>query len=1065
MFDAVAYLATKGHRGRPASGGREMTYACFFDCAEPAGSRKRKLYVNTDEGVYSCKVCGASGGSYTLQRHFGDDPKAGTTDDAFTRRRILDWAAETGAEMLQQRDDVLLYLMNERGLDPQTILDRKLGFVGDGWSLTGSLPAQFSREQLAQTGLVWKDGSKKGNDYFYRHLLIPVISRGHVIQIRGRIWGESKGGKYLSGPGEPVRAYNLDSLDGAEEVILTEGEYDCIRLHEILQASDDERTRRIAVVGLPGTNAWPDDLDDRLLDIKRIYLGFDSDEPGRLAAERIRDRIGSRARILTLPSVDGQKCDWTEFLLPKQDGHRFANEHPYAGHTAADVLRLMSAAAGRRIHSVAESGAAWRAYRLANTGLQTGWDQLDAYIAPGLLPGQVMFVLAKTGTGKTLLLCNMAYQMRRHHILFISLEMTREEVYHRLERIYLFHHPHATTTELETALTNIWICDENRLGEKDIAALVSEYEVETGHRPELAMVDYLGYYARGARGSSPYEKTTNAAMQLKGDAKAARLAVIAPAQVNRMAKDGQPIDLDDARDSVTGDTRVLLADGTFAPIADLVGTNPLLPVVNERYQYETRRAFKVWAKQERDVLLVRTRSGRYVRATPEHPLLTDDRDWQPISALAVGDRIAIPTNLPVFGTEVEPHAELLGMLIADGALTRGPIQFVKGEGALVDHVERLAKEFGAVPTRYLDRNCPGLRLCNGDRSVAAWLRDYGLFGVKSGARFTPSRVFRGTRETISAYLRGLFSCDGHVTRGKGVYYTSSSEQLARDAQHLLTRFGIDASLKKEDSVTKYGSVTMWRLAIRRRDHIRRFADEIGMLGQREQALQRLVDRPDAREPISRTFETFSPRLYGELQQARRDAGLGWAAFSTTDNPRRTGLGKGRSFTRGRLAWLARRVQAQRLIDLSASPLTFDEIEAIEPAGKEMVYDASVVGLHNFIGDAVFSNSGAIEETGDFVVAVFRPDAALGSDPATAGHVEPTYKLRFTLLKSRHGNVGKTISLQMDALTLAIVEDVAPGARRAREHNDLAWRHGFTWDDLRKQETRPIQQELYGKKTP
>jgi hypothetical protein len=111
-----------------------MTYACFFDCGEPADSKKKKLYINVEEGVYSCKVCGATGGPYTLQRHFGDDVRAGTSDDAFTRRRILSWAAGIGAEMLSNREDVLLYLINERGLSPETILERELGFVGSGWS-------------------------------------------------------------------------------------------------------------------------------------------------------------------------------------------------------------------------------------------------------------------------------------------------------------------------------------------------------------------------------------------------------------------------------------------------------------------------------------------------------------------------------------------------------------------------------------------------------------------------------------------------------------------------------------------------------------------------------------------------------------------------------------------------------------------------------------------------------------------------------------------------------------------------------------------------------------------
>jgi len=33
-----------------------------------------------------------------------------------------------------------------------------------------------------------------------------------------------------------------------------------------------------------------------------------------------------------------------------------------------------------------------------------------------------------------------------------------------------------------------------------------EYEVETGAKLDVLMVDYLGYYARGAAGNSPYER-------------------------------------------------------------------------------------------------------------------------------------------------------------------------------------------------------------------------------------------------------------------------------------------------------------------------------------------------------------------------------------------------------------------------------------------------------------------------------------------------------------------------------------------------------------------------------
>ncbi len=551
-LDVVAYLAGKGLRGKPAAGGREMTYPCWFDCGESPTSGKRKLYVNTSEGLFQCKVCGVSGGPYTLQKHFGDEPRAGTSDDVFMRQRILDAATDRGQQILTHNDDALLYLMHDRGLFPDTIVNRKLGFIAGGWSLVGTLPEDVTTTQLKSTGLVHRDGPREGKDFFYRHILIPITRHGHTVQLRGRAWGETKGGKYFTGPGEIPRVYNADSLDGAEDVIITEGEFDAILLAQSLAASPENRARRIAVIGLPGTQAIPEEFDDILTDAKRIYIGLDSDEPGKRAAEQLKDRIGTRARVLTLPYTDGRKCDWTEFLLPAEapEGHRtWKTDHPYAGHDARDVLRLLSNASGKRIFSVAESGEAFRAFRAQNDGLRTGYRMFDETIRPGLLPGQVVIVLAKTGTGKTLFLCNLAIQMRQHRTLFISLEMTREEIYDRLRRIFWFYYPRATTDEVEQALANIYICDENRLGERDIGSLISEFVLEAEAPPELVFVDYLGYYARGARGNSPYEKTSNAVMQLKAEAKAGRFVLVTPSQVNRLAKEGKAIDLDDARDS------------------------------------------------------------------------------------------------------------------------------------------------------------------------------------------------------------------------------------------------------------------------------------------------------------------------------------------------------------------------------------------------------------------------------------------------------------------------------------------------------------------------------------
>jgi replicative DNA helicase len=146
-------------------------------------------------------------------------------------------------------------------------------------------------------------------------------------------------------------------------------------------------------------------------------------------------------------------------------------------------------------------------------------------------------------------LSNILYNVRSHPTLHLSLELTAAEVYEHLYRIHHFWKPDASREEMMEDFANIRIVDQNRLSRGDLATFVYEFAEETGAAPEVLILDYLGYFARGFRGSSSYERTSDAVMEVKSIAKEFNLGVIAPHQVNRGAEDGKPLDSDDSRDS------------------------------------------------------------------------------------------------------------------------------------------------------------------------------------------------------------------------------------------------------------------------------------------------------------------------------------------------------------------------------------------------------------------------------------------------------------------------------------------------------------------------------------
>ena len=332
-----------------------------------------------------------------------------------------------------------------------------------------------------------------------------------------------------------MRLFDVDELGEADEAIVCEGEFDAIALKQALAHAPEDRVRKLGVVAIPGASAIPSGFEQYFAHIRKVYLGFDPDEAGRRAAVKVKELLGAKARILELP--EGlPKCDWNEYFAGRGKGWR-------------DVMDLVGQASGKRLWTCREAFTRWRRQRSDASGLGLGFAGYDHVTQPGLLPGHVMVILAKTGTGKTVTLSNLAYNLRATPTLYLSLELTQEQVLEQLWRIHHFHQPYADHATFEREFAGLRICEQNRMAEREVGELIDEYTEDVGVPPGLVLLDYLGYFARGARGSSPYEKTANAVMALKAIAKDRHVPIIAPHQVNRMAKEGKPISIDDARDS------------------------------------------------------------------------------------------------------------------------------------------------------------------------------------------------------------------------------------------------------------------------------------------------------------------------------------------------------------------------------------------------------------------------------------------------------------------------------------------------------------------------------------
>jgi replicative DNA helicase len=223
------------------------------------------------------------------------------------------------------------------------------------------------------------------------------------------------------------------------------------------------------------------------------------------------------------------------------------------------------------------------------------------------------------------------------------------------------------------------------------------------------------------------------------------------------------------------DAEILLADGSISTIAEIYQKQQAdLLTLDSDWKFHLTQPSAFIDDGIKPVFKVTTRLGRSIETTITHPYLTM-QGWKQLAELKVGDKIAVPHILPIFGEKVL-------------------------------HEDKLKDSIAAVKL-YREEY---------DSSI-------------------PSELFKLTRSQIAAIIVSLFDLDGSAafsTSGRcGIYYSAASRILVRQIQHLLLRFGIVAEVElkpiEPDNHCKFG----WRLYINDDRSARIFLKNFGIPGE------------------------------------------------------------------------------------------------------------------------------------------------------------------------------------------------------------------------------------------
>jgi len=185
-------------------------------------------------------------------------------------------------------DSAALEYVRGRGLDDGVIEACRLGYAA-GNELAAYLRWRRIPVQAAlRVGLL----RRGGREFMAGRVVVPELRGGQPIWLVGRtIDSQAHVPKYLGLPGcKPL--FGWEAAKDAQGVFLVEGVFDWLALLKW----------GYPALALVGTHARPEVLR-ALAGFERVYVVFDTDQAGRLAAEELVRGIGGRAVAITLQGV------------------------------------------------------------------------------------------------------------------------------------------------------------------------------------------------------------------------------------------------------------------------------------------------------------------------------------------------------------------------------------------------------------------------------------------------------------------------------------------------------------------------------------------------------------------------------------------------------------------------------------------------------------------------------------------------------------------------------------------------------------------------------------------
>ncbi len=224
-----------------------------------------------------------------------------------------------------------------------------------------------------------------------------------------------------------------------------------------------------------------------------------------------------------------------------------------------------------------------------------------------------------------------------------------------------------------------------------------------------------------------------------------------------------------------------------------------IPIATENKDIEVWNGIQ-WVKiskiikhpRDTDMVCIGTDSGKVTVVTDNHPVILRDHQTKDAKDICIGDQL-LEWNDPIpYAPKISVNKNLayvMGMIAGDGHISQYKIELTQKDNVALTNVKNSLDALEIKYKEYYHGSATQRLVISGAKLCRALIKVFNIDGKSYTKRF-PTDIIQWDKESIAAYLAGLFDAEGTINL-RLLYFRSMNAALSQQFAEMIKIVGCD----------------------------------------------------------------------------------------------------------------------------------------------------------------------------------------------------------------------------------------------------------------------------------